>query len=47
MEGAYSANTIRSYRADFTIFEAWCLQRHLAALCPACHAGIRREIFAR
>jgi integrase/recombinase XerD len=26
MEGAYSANTIRSYRADFTIFEAWCQQ---------------------
>jgi len=24
MEGAYSANTIRSYRADFTIFTAWC-----------------------
>ncbi len=24
MDGAYSANTIRSYRADFTIFEAWC-----------------------
>src|ERR1700689_4611510 len=26
MEGAYSANTIRSYRADFAIFEAWCQQ---------------------
>lgn len=26
MNGAYSANTIRSYRADFTIFEAWCRQ---------------------
>jgi site-specific recombinase XerD len=24
MDGAYSANTIRSYRADLTIFEAWC-----------------------
>lgn len=32
MEGAYSANTIRSYRADFTIFEAWCRQEGLAAL---------------
>jgi site-specific recombinase XerD len=32
MEGAYSANTIRSYRADFTIFEAWCQQEHRAAL---------------
>lgn len=26
MNGAYSANTIRSYRADFKIFEAWCRQ---------------------
>ena len=26
MEGAYSANTVRSYRADFTIFERWCRQ---------------------
>jgi integrase len=32
MESAYSANTIRSYRADFTIFEAWCRQEHRAAL---------------
>jgi site-specific recombinase XerD len=32
MEGAYSANTIRSYRADFTIFEAWCQDEHRAAL---------------
>jgi site-specific recombinase XerD len=34
MSGAYSANTIRSYRADFTIFEAWCeqeKQQHLPA----------------
>jgi integrase len=32
MEGAYSANTIRSYRADFTIFEAWCRQERRSAL---------------
>jgi integrase/recombinase XerD len=32
MEGAYSANTIRSYRADFTIFEAWRQQEGLSAL---------------
>jgi integrase/recombinase XerD len=32
MEGAYSANTIRSYRADFTIFEVWCRQEHRSAL---------------
>ena len=24
LEGAYSQNTIRAYRADFAIFEAWC-----------------------
>lgn len=32
MEGAYSTNTIRSYRADFTIFEAWCQVEHRIAL---------------
>ncbi len=32
MEGAFSANTIRSYRADFTIFEAWCRQKRRSAL---------------
>lgn len=32
MGGAYSANTIRSYRADFTIFEAWCRQERRPAL---------------
>ncbi|MGC9955198.1 MAG: site-specific integrase [Rhizomicrobium sp.] len=32
MEGAYSTNTIRSYRADFTIFEAWCQQKRRSAL---------------
>ena len=32
MDGAYSANTTRSYRADFTIFEAWCQQEHRSAL---------------
>ena len=31
MEGAYSANTIRCY-PDFTIFEAWCRQKHRTAL---------------
>jgi site-specific recombinase XerD len=32
LEGAYSGNTIRSYRADFTIFETWCRQKHLSVL---------------
>jgi integrase len=31
MDGAYSANTIRCYRTDFTIFETWCKRKgHLA-----------------
>jgi integrase len=32
MEGAYSSNTIRSYRADFTIFDAWCRKDGRSAL---------------
>ncbi|MDE1987119.1 MAG: tyrosine-type recombinase/integrase [Alphaproteobacteria bacterium] len=32
MDGAYSKNTIRAYRADFAIFEAWCRQQRRAAL---------------
>jgi len=32
MEGAYSANTIRSYRADFTIFEVWCREERRSVL---------------
>ncbi len=32
MSGAYSANTIRSYRADFSIFAAWCKQEGHAPL---------------
>jgi integrase/recombinase XerD len=32
MDGAYSSNTIRSYRADFTIFEAWCRGEHRSSL---------------
>ena len=32
MEGAYAANTVRSYRADFTIFERWCEQEGRSAL---------------
>src|SRR5271154_6120178 len=34
MDGAYSTNTIRSYRADFRIFEAWC-RAEGAAFLPA------------
>jgi site-specific recombinase XerD len=32
MSGAYSDNTIRSYRADFSTFESWCTQEHRTAL---------------
>lgn len=46
MEGAYSANTIRSYRADFTIFNAWCLQEHRAAL-PATPETVAEFVLAQ
>lgn len=32
MEGAYSENTIRAYRADFSIFEDWCQKDGQTAL---------------
>ena len=32
LEGAYSENTLRSYRADFARFEEWCLQENLCSL---------------
>jgi site-specific recombinase XerD len=32
LDGAYSNNTIRAYRADFNIFEAWCKKEARAAL---------------
>jgi integrase/recombinase XerD len=46
MEGAYSANTIRSYRADFTIFDVWCLQEHRAAL-PATPETVAAFVLAQ
>jgi len=46
MEGAYSANTIRSYRADFTIFDVWCLQQHRAAL-PATPETVAAFVLAQ
>ena len=46
MEGAYSANTIRSYRADFTIFEAWCRQEGLTAL-PATPETVAEFVLAQ
>jgi len=35
LEGAYSENTLRSYRADFAVFEQWCRQ----AVCNALPAS--------
>jgi integrase/recombinase XerD len=46
MEGAYSANTIRSYRADFTIFEAWCRKEHRSAL-PATPETVANFVLAQ
>ncbi|MEJ0027260.1 MAG: site-specific integrase [Rhizomicrobium sp.] len=46
MDGAYSANTIRSYRADFSIFEAWCRQEYRCAL-PAAPATVADFVIAQ
>jgi len=46
MEGAYAANTIRSYRADFTIFEAWCAENELTAL-PASPETVAEFVHAQ
>src|ERR1700731_758318 len=32
LDGAYSENTLRSYRADFAVFEQWCRQATCSAL---------------
>src|ERR1700690_3576747 len=32
LTGAYSANTVRAYRADFNAFEAWCKQEKRSSL---------------
>ncbi len=39
LDGAYSPQTVRSYRADFAAFEAWCRGRKLPAL-PAAVATV-------
>lgn len=46
LEGAYAANTIRSYRSDFLIFEMWCRQERLAAL-PATGKSVAEFIQAQ
>ncbi|MGE5303532.1 MAG: site-specific integrase [Alphaproteobacteria bacterium] len=32
LEGAYSENTLRAYRADFAAFEDWCRKERKRAL---------------
>lgn len=32
LEGAYSEQTLRSYRSDFAIFESWCVANNLCSL---------------
>ena len=32
LDGAYSENTLRGYRSDFRIFEAWCLANRFSPL---------------
>jgi len=32
LEGAFAENTLRAYRADFTLFEDWCNSAHCSAL---------------
>ncbi|MDO8879109.1 MAG: site-specific integrase [Pseudolabrys sp.] len=46
MEGAYAANTIRSYRVDFTIFEAWCAENERTAL-PASPETVAEFVHAQ
>jgi len=46
MVGAYAANTIRSYRADFAIFEAWCQQERRSAL-PATSKTVADFVLAQ
>ncbi len=46
LAGGYSANTIRSYRADFTIFEAWCRQERRSAL-PATPETVANFVLAQ
>ncbi|MDI1346467.1 MAG: site-specific integrase [Pseudolabrys sp.] len=44
--GGYSANTIRCYRADFAIFEAWCRQEGRTAL-PATPETVAAFVLAQ
>jgi site-specific recombinase XerD len=46
MEGAYSANTIRAYRADFAAFEIWCREVRRSAL-PASPETVAEFVLAQ
>jgi integrase/recombinase XerD len=45
LEGAYAANTLRAYRSDFAVFEAWCANHGERAL-PATGATLARFVAA-
>ena len=46
LEGAYAHNTIRAYRTDFTIFEAWCRKEGHVAL-PASPETVANFVLAQ
>lgn len=46
IEAAYSPNTIRCYRADFTVFEAWCRKEGRSVL-PATPETVAHFVFVR
>ena len=46
LEGAYSEHTLRSYRADFAIFDSWCTSNNLCSL-PASPATLASFIAAQ
>jgi site-specific recombinase XerD len=46
LEGAYSEHTLRSYRADFAIFDSWCISNNLCSL-PASPSALADFIAAQ
>ncbi|WP_026789781.1 site-specific integrase [Pleomorphomonas oryzae] len=46
LEGAYSDQTLRSYRSDFAIFDSWCIANNLCSL-PASPSALAAFIAAQ
>ena len=46
LEGAYSEQTLRSYRSDFAIFDSWCIANNLCSL-PASPSALADFIAAQ